>query len=153
NVLKLTGSGFVWDEASRTLTVTALPYCVGLGPTGLKLWTWAGGGKTFCHWHRLKNGKTRQPTLGKRPIMSVDDAADKYVKWSAAIQEGRDPYGEFLADVERQKQALTETCQAVFDLFVAKRCSNLKAKANVERLMRKHFISKFGSVPIREVTK
>src|SRR5262249_54872876 len=75
--VKLTGSGFVWDEATRTLEVVKLPYYVNLGPTGLRLYTWKGGGKTFCHWYRTRAGVVRQPPLGKRPVMSVEEAVAK----------------------------------------------------------------------------
>jgi hypothetical protein len=131
-----------YKAALTTTEVDKLPlrdkdYRINLGLSGLYVNVWRGGGPpTFTLWCRCKSGRVRQPTLGRRPTMTADEAFTRAIDWLRVVRDGGDPYQDFQDEIARQRQAQAETCGALLPLFVVKKCAKIKSGATVERVLR-----------------
>ena len=86
-----------YKAALTTTEVDKLPlrdkdYRINLGLSGLYVNVWRGGGPpTFTLWCRCQSGRVRQPTLGRRPTMTADEAFTRAIDWLRVVRDGGDP--------------------------------------------------------------
>jgi integrase len=85
--------------------------------------------------------------------MTADEAFDKALDWLKQVKGGLDPYQIELDAVARSKQALKETVSALVPLFIEKRCANMRRKAHVEYVLKRHLLPILGSRPVREIKR
>lgn len=68
--------------------------------TGLQLRVSSSGVKTFCVFRRVKNGNPERITLGRFPVMTIEQARCKAAEVLLQIASGNNP-----AEIERQRKA------------------------------------------------
>lgn len=115
----------LWDDAVRGLHVRAFP-----------------GRKSFYLYYRTRDRRERRPKIGDYGIITLSKARDAAREVLAGVTLGRDPGAE--------ARAARWTVEDIYDKWRAVKAR--KVDADIDRLMRRDVLSRFGRRPAVEVT-
>jgi integrase len=92
--------------------------------------------------------------LGEYPTMTLERARSEARKWHQWLREGKDPASEIerskLAEARRQEDSFTNVAEAYFAHIQRK---NLRRAGEVEREIRREFVSRWAKRPITDIDR
>lgn len=123
--------------------------------TGLYLTVQPSGKKGWQVRYR-HGGVHRRMTLGGYPVLSLADARERARDALAGASEGRDPAAEVKAAKaapKPDKAAERDKFANVVDLFLRRHASHNRSGSEVEKMLRREVLGRWGDRRIQEITK
>jgi integrase len=112
------------------------------------------GTKTFVLVRRYPGSNNPAPrALGEYGALTLEQARSKARLWLDLVQKGIDPRTREDEERGAEQQKQTNTFAAAFELFVKQHLSTLRTGRDVEIIMRRVLLPKWGKRPLADVTR
>ena len=121
--------------------------------SGLYLVAQPTGAKSWAFRYR-SDGRPRKLTLGKWPVMGIADARLAASEALDAVEHGRDPGSEKLAQKKEQStRADQDSIEALVETFAKRHLLKLKTGATVKRELERHAVTAWRGRDVGSISK
>ena len=119
-----------WDDKTRGFGVRVL----------------ASGSMSFIFHRRLQNGTAVKATLGRVGEIKVEPARRQAEELLGQIATGKDPVGD-------RRRARANKFGALADEYIKRRCPSMDSRNEVERIIHKDLLPRWGQIPSANITR
>lgn len=110
------------------------------------------GAKTFIVMKRLYGKLVRWP-VGTFPALSLEKARELARDYLEDIAKGVDPKEKLNSRHKAEERRRRDTFEAVAEAFIAKHVSTLRSGSEIERAIKREFVSRWGKQPVTSVSR